>query len=164
LLKHATNHTHKRCTQFKPTLKHIYYNLYLGETNRIPKDENGNDFDVVYCLERGEKISAEFEKNPDLRYLFVILQKTRDEQIYAIQQIKSEWNSFTELPLEIEHISQELPKIKRPFRELILDADDGGVIFKSQVVGYDKNSVFESKEARKLILRVSTKSKWNFWN
>jgi hypothetical protein len=152
------------CTQFKPTLKHIYYNLYLGNTNKIPKDENGNEFDVVYCLEKGKKISADLEKNSDLRYLLVILQKTRIERNYAIEQIKSEWNNFTELPLEIEHISQELQKIKRPFRELILDADDESVIFKYQVVGYDKNSVLESKEARKLILRVSTKSKWNFWN
>jgi hypothetical protein len=146
------------------TLKHIYYNLYLGKTNNIPKDENGKDFDVLYCLENSKKVSIELEENTDLRYSLVILQKTRVELNYAIKNVKSEWNNFIDLPLEIEHISKELQKMTRNFRELILEADDESVIFKSQVVGYDEKSVIESKEARKLILKVATKSKWNFWS
>jgi len=159
-----TNHSRDRCTQFNQTLKHIYYNLYLGKTNSIPKDENGKDFDVVYCIKDNKIISAELEKNNYLRYSLLILQKTRTELDDAIKNVKSEWNNFTDLPLEIEHISKELQKMTRNFRELIIDADDESVIFKSQVVGYDDKSVIESKEARKLILKVATKSKWNFWN
>ena len=145
-------------------MKHIYYNLYLGKTNSIPKDENGKDFDVVYCIKDNKIISAELEKNNYLRYSLLILQKTRTELDDAIKNVKSEWNNFTDLPLEIEHISKELQKMTRNFRELIIDANDESVIFKSQVVGYDDKSVIESKEARKLILKVATKSKWNFWN
>ena len=145
-------------------MKHIYYNLYIGKTNSIPKDENGKDFDVVYSVQNDKKISAELQKNKDLRYSLLILQKTRTELDAAIKYVKSEWKSFTDLPLEIEHISEELQKMTRNFRELIVDADDESVIFKSQVVGYDKKSEIESKQARKLILKVATKSKWNFWN
>lgn len=145
-------------------MKHIYYNLYLGKTNSIPKDENGRDFHVVYCVEDDKKISVEFEKNNSLKYSLLILQKTRMDLDRAMKNVKSEWNGFTDLPLKIEHISEELQKMTRDFREVIMEANDESVIFKSQVVGYDENSVIESKEARKLILKVATKSKWNFWN
>jgi hypothetical protein len=163
VLTHATTHSPTVVRNLTKNLKHIYYNLYLGKTNSIPKDENGKDFDVVYSLEDSKKISAELEENTHLRYSLVILQKTRAELNYAIKNVKLEWNNFTDLPIEIEHISKELQKMTRNFRELILEADDESVIFKSQVVGYDEKSVIESKEARKLILKVATKSKWNFW-
>ena len=81
-----------------------------------------------------------------------------------MRNVKSEWNSFSNLTLKLEHITDYRSKMKKSFREILNDCETETVIFKSQVVGFDKNSVSESREARKLILGVATKSKWNFWN
>jgi len=145
-------------------LKDTIYNLYLCKTNGIPKDENGEEFEVVYCLEEDKEISAELEQNPNLRYLLIVLQKTKTDLKTGMRNVETEWNGFTDLTLEIEHITNDLKKIKRNFRELLLDCETETVIFKSQVVGFDEKSMTEPKEARNLILGVSTKSKWNFWN
>ncbi|WP_296313249.1 hypothetical protein [Winogradskyella sp. UBA3174] len=145
-------------------MKDTIYNLYLCKTNGIPKDENGEEFEVVYCLEQGEEISAELEQNPNLRYLLIVLQKTKADLKTGMRNVETEWNSFTDLTLEIGHITNNLKKFKRNFRELILDSETETIIFKSQVVGFNEKSMTEPKEARKLILGASTKSKWNFWN
>ena len=146
------------------TLKDTIYNLYLCKTNGIPKDENGEEFEVVYCLEGHKEISTELKQNTNSRYLLIILQKTKAELKTGMRNVETEWNSFTDLTLEIEHITNDLKKIKRNFRELLLGCETETVIFKSQVVCFDEKSIIESKEARKLILGVSTKSKWIFWN
>ncbi|TXE18404.1 hypothetical protein ES692_07085 [Psychroserpens burtonensis] len=145
-------------------MKDTIYNLYLCKTNGIPKDKNGEEFEVVYCIEEDKEISTELEQNPNLRYLLIVLQKTKADLITGMRNVETEWNSFTDLTLEIEHITNDLKKITRNFRELLLDNETESIIFKSQVVSFDEKSITEQKEARKLILGVSTKSKWNFWN
>jgi hypothetical protein len=96
-----------------PTLKDTIYNLYLCKTNGIPKDENREEFEVVYCLEEDKEISAELEQNPNLRYLLIVLQKTKADLKTGMRNAETEWNSFTALTLEIEHITNDLKKIKR---------------------------------------------------
>lgn len=145
-------------------MKDTFYNLYLGKTNGIPKDENGKEFEVVYCLENDKEISTDLEKNSNLRYFLIVLQKTRADLNNGMRNVKSEWNSFSDLTLKLEHITDYKSKIKKSFREILNDCETETVIFKSQVVGFDEKSVTESREARKLILGVATKSKWNFWN
>ena len=145
-------------------MKDTFYNLYLGKTNGIPKDENGKEFEVVYCLENDKEISADLEKNSNLRYFLIVLQKTRADLNNGIRNVTSEWNSFSDLTLKLEHITDYRSRMKKNFRELLNDCKTETVIFKSQVVGFDEKSVTESREARKLILGVATKSKWNFWN
>lgn len=145
-------------------MKDNIYNLYLCKTNGIPKDENGEKFQVVYCLEKDEEISNELEQNQNFRYLLIVLQKTNADLKNGKQNVKAEWNSFTDLNLEIENITNNLKNITRNFRELLLDCEEETVVFKSQIVGFNEKSLTELKEARKLILGVATKSKWNFWN
>ncbi len=145
-------------------MKDTFYNLYLGKINGIPKDESGKEFDVVYCLENDKVISSKLEKNSNLRYLLIVLQKTRADLNSGMRNAKSQWNSFSDLSLELEHITHHRSRMKKNFRELLNECEDETVIFKSQVVGFDAKSVTESKEARRLILGVATKSKWNFWN
>ena len=145
-------------------MKDTFYNLYLGKTNGIPKDENGKEFEVVYCLENDKEISTDLEKNSNLRYFLIVFQKTKADLNNGMRNVKSEWNSFSNLTLKLEHITDYRSKMKKSFREILNDCETETVIFKSQVVGFDKNSVSESREARKLILGVATKSKWNFWN
>jgi hypothetical protein len=145
-------------------LKDTFYNLYLGKTNGIPKDENGEEFEVVYCIENNKEVSSELEKNSNLRYFLIVLQKTKADLNSGMQNVKSEWNSFSDLTLKLEHITDYRNEMKKSFRELLNECENETVIFKSQVVGFDEKSVTESKEARKLILGVATKSKWNFWN
>ena len=145
-------------------MKDTFYNLYLGKTNGIPKDENGKEFEIVYCLENDKEISTDLEKNSNLRYFLIVLQKTRADLNNGMRIVKSEWNSFSDLTLNLEHITDYRSKMKKSFREILNDCETETVIFKSQVVGFDEKSVTESREARKLILGVATKSKWNFWN
>jgi sugar-specific transcriptional regulator TrmB len=145
-------------------LKDTFHNLYLGQTNGIPKDENGKEFEVVYCLENDKEISSELEKNSDMRYLLIVLQKTRADLDNGIRRVKSEWNSFSDLTLKLEHITDYRNKMKKSFRELLNECENETVIFKSQVVGFNERSATETKEARKLILGVATKSKLNFWS
>jgi hypothetical protein len=145
-------------------MKDTFYNLYLAKTSKIPKDKNGNDFDVVYCLEIEKEISSELELNSNLRYIFIVLQKTRENLYNGMENVKLEWESFSNSSIEIEYITNDLKQIKKEFRKLFLKCDDETVIFKSQVVGFDKTSKKELNTARKLILGVSTKSKWNFWD
>lgn len=145
-------------------MKNTFYNLYLGKTNEIPKDENGKEFEVVYCFENDKETSPELGKNPNLKYYLIVLQKSKSDLKSGMLNVKMEWNIFTDLKLEIEHITDDLKRIKRNFRELLMDSETETIIFKSQVVGFDENSAIELKEARKLILGISTKSKWNFWN
>jgi len=145
-------------------LKDTFYNLYLGKTNGIPKDENGKEFEVVYCLENDKEVSLELEKDSDLRYFLIILQKTRADLENGMQNVKTEWRSFSDLSLEIEFVTDYRNKMTKNFRELLNECENETVIFKSQVVGFSEKSLIESKEARKLILGVATKSKWNFWN
>ena len=145
-------------------MKDTFYNLYLGKTNGIPKDENGKEFEVVYCLENDKEVSLELEKDSDLRYFLIILQKTRADLENGMQNVKTEWRSFSDLSLEIEFVTDYRNKMTKNFRELLNECENETVIFKSQVVGFSEKSLIESKEARKLILGVATKSKWNFWN
>jgi hypothetical protein len=145
-------------------LKDTFYNLFLGKTNGIPKDENNNEFEVVYCLENGKDISTDLKDNSNLRYYLIVLQKTKADLNNGIQNVISEWNSFSDLKLKLEHITDCKSKMTKSFRELLNDCETETIIFKSQVVGFDKKSLTESREARKLILGVATKSKWNFWN
>ncbi|TPV31161.1 hypothetical protein FJ651_15355 [Paucihalobacter ruber] len=133
-------------------------------TNGIPKDENGMEFEVVYCLENDKKISSELKNDSDLRYFLIILQKTKDDLENGILNVQNEWKSFSDLSLEFEFITDYKNKMTKNFRELLNECDHETVIFKSQVVGFNNKSMAELKEARKLILRVATKSKWNFWN
>ncbi|HRE78100.1 MAG TPA: hypothetical protein PLL09_09790 [Flavobacterium sp.] len=145
-------------------MKDTFYNLYLGETNGIPKDEYGKEFEVVYCLEKDKKISSEIEKDSDLRYFLIVLQKTRTDLENGILNVKTEWGSFSDLPLEIEFITDYRIKMTKKNRELLNECENETVIFKSQVVGFNDKSIIESKVARKLILGVATKSIWNFWS
>jgi hypothetical protein len=145
-------------------LKDTFYHLYLAKTNGIPKDENGEDFAVVYCLEKGKELSPELEKNPDLRYFLIVLQKTSADLNSGMLNVKLEWNIFSELTLELEHITDSVNEMTKEFRELLNECEEETVIFKSQIVGFDKTMSTELKEARKLILGVATKSKWNFWS
>ena len=133
-------------------------------TNGIPKDENGMEFEVVYCLENDKKISSELKNDSDLRYFLIILQKTKDDLENGILNVQKEWKSFSDLSLELEFITDYKNKRTKNFRELLNECDNETVIFKSQVVGFNNKSMAELKEARNLILRVATKSKWNFWN
>ncbi|MBN8567282.1 MAG: hypothetical protein J0M25_11185 [Flavobacteriales bacterium] len=145
-------------------MKDTFYNLYLGKINGIPKDEYGKEFEVVYCLEKSKEISSEIEKDSDLRYFLIILHKTRADLENGIQKVKTEWISFSDFSLEIEFITDSRNKMTKKIRELLKECENETIIFKSQVVGFNENSVFESKKARKLILGVATKSIWNFWS
>ena len=118
-------------------MKDTFYNLYLGKTNGIPKDENGKEFEVVYCLENDKEISTDLEKNSNLRYFLIVLQKTKADLNNGMRNVKSEWNSFSDLTLKLEHITDYRSKMKKSFRELLNDCETETVIFKSQVVGFD---------------------------
>lgn len=57
------------------TLKDTFYNLYLGKTNGIPKDENGKEFEVMYCLENDKEISTNLEKKFKFEIFFNCIAK-----------------------------------------------------------------------------------------
>lgn len=144
-------------------MKDIFYNLYLGRVNGIPKDEKGNEFEIVYCVENNRNISN-IENNTDLNFFLIILQKTEDNLNESFEKVKTEWKDFSNLSLKLEHITDKKNRIKRNFRELLNETENEVIIFKSQAVGFDKTSKNELEQARKLILEVAIKSKWNFWN
>ena len=137
--------------------------LYIGKTTNIPKDESGQDFDAVYCFEKGQRISSDVENDPKFKYYLIVLQKTNNEIKSAIDVVESEWKDFTDLPLELELITDDEDKMQRNFKSLFLNCSHECVIFKSQVVGFFEESEVASKRARKLLLQVSTKKKWMFW-
>ncbi len=145
-------------------MKENFCNLFLAKTNGIPKDNSGEDFEVVYCIENINEISSDLEKIADLKYFSIILQKTGADLDNGIRQVETEWKKFSDLNLELEFITNDLRKMTNSFRHLLKECSDETVIFKSQAVGFHENSVNETKGARKLILGVATKSKLNFWN
>lgn len=73
-------------------MKGTFYNLYIGKTNGILKNENGEECDVVYCLEEDKKISDELEQNPNLKYFIIVLQKTKSGF--------KKWNANCEIGME----------------------------------------------------------------
>lgn len=140
------------------------YNLYLAKTIQIPKDENGEEFQVIYIVDSKKEISPEIEENLNLQYAFIVLQKTQKEIDSANEIVINEWKNLSDLPIELELITDNLENITREFRKLVINVDVETVIFKTQVVGFDELSECEKNGARKLLLDVSTKSKWNFWS
>lgn len=145
-------------------MKDSFHYLYLGKTNEIPKDENNEEFQAIYCLEENKEVSSDFEKNSNLNYFLIVLQKTSMELDNAMENVKSDWNSFTSLNLELEFITDYQNRMTKSFRKLFNDCENETVIFKSQVVGFNEKSLMEINEAKKLILGAATKSKWNFWS
>src|SRR5690606_31584336 len=126
----------------------MFYNLYLLKSEDIPKDENGIDFELIYCLESDKELSAEFEKNPNLNYYFIALQKTEQNLIIAKETLKSEWKKFSELSLTVLHITSEKKETRKAFRKLMNRSNNEFVIFKTQAVGFDKTSEKENDNAK----------------
>ena len=144
-------------------MKENFCNLFLAKTNGIPKDNSGEDFEVVYCIENNNEISSDLEEIADLKYFLIVLQKTEADLENGKRKVQAEWKKFSDLNLELELITNDLRKMTNSFRNLLKECNNETVIFKSQAVGFHENSVNETKEARKLILGVATKSKLNFW-
>ncbi|MEP6262823.1 MAG: hypothetical protein ABJ092_14700 [Gillisia sp.] len=144
-------------------MKENFCNLYLAKTNGIPKDNSGTDFEVVYCIENNNEISSDLKEIADLKYFLIVLQKTGADLENGIRKVEAEWKKFSDLNLELEFITDNLTKMTKSFKNLLKECDNETVIFKSQAVGFHENSVNETKEARKLLLGVATKSKLNFW-
>ena len=140
------------------------YNLYLGKVSEIPKNESGEDFEVVYMLESQKEYSTLSEENKNLKYYFIILQRTKLNLEMSIETVKTEWEDFSETKIELEHITNNIKKIKRSFRQEILESKNESIIFKTTLVGFDQTSRKESDKAKKFILKVSTKHEWNFWS
>ena len=140
------------------------YNLYLGKVSEIPKNESGEDFEVVFVLESQKEYSSLSEKNKNLRYFFIILQRTKLDLEMSLETVKTEWEDFSEAKIELEHITNNIKRIKKSFRQVILECKNESVIFKTTLVGFDQTSKKESEEAKKIILKASTKDEWNFWS
>lgn len=138
--------------------------VLIGKTKSYPKGKNDDDVDVLYTYENEIDEIETAELNGETEYYVLVLIKTENKKHPDLKRINTDWNEIAGTDLyELEFITEDRNRISKSFRYMFDEWHDETIRFKLPVVGFISESKNGEKEAKKLLLKVATKRKWEFW-
>lgn len=138
--------------------------VLIGKTKSYPKGKEDNEVDVLYAYEN-ELVEIEAaELNGKTEYYVLILIKSKNPEHPDLRKINADWNEISGTNIyELEFITENRNEISRSFRCMFDEWLDETIRFKLPVVGFISESKKGELEAKKLLLEVVKKRKWEFW-
>ncbi|WP_250434719.1 hypothetical protein [Hanstruepera flava] len=138
--------------------------VLIGKTKSYPQGKDDNEVDVLYAYENGIDEIETAERNGKTEYYVLILIKTENAKHPDLKKINADWNEIAGTDLyELEFITENRNEISKSFRYMFDEWLDETIRFKLPVVGFISESKKGELEAKKLLLKVVKKRKWEFW-
>ena len=138
--------------------------IIIGKTKTYPKGDNDNDIDVIYAYENELEDLELAEQNGKTEYYVLISIKTNKTNHPDLELINNDWSEIAGGKFsELEFITEDWNKITKSYKYMFKEWHNETIRFKLPVVGYITDSYESARDAKKLLLKVATKRKWEFW-
>jgi|GEM_PF-1677838 len=141
------------------------YCIFIGRTTFLPPKPDGEEHEILYCLDDFNKVDDKTNDKIDLEYLVVVLYKTTEFVSTDKEYINAVWKELTngDKDMFLELIETSRNKITKGFLQIFDSHDENEVVFKSPFVAFKNSSEQGYQSARNLIKKATLKKTWMLW-